>query len=277
MSLVEEIGVPMGSPTVDADGVQIAYVRTGRGVPVVCLHAIGHGGRDFDAFAALVRDQFEVVRIDWPGQGRSSDDAKAPSATRYAELLGHALAALKIERPILLGNSIGGAAAVIHAASHPVRGVVLCNTGGLVEVTDEITRACNFMSRFFAAGTRKAWWFGPTFWAYYTFLVLPSSAARAQRKRIIAAGYDVAALLRDAWLSFGKPEADLRAIAATLDVPVWVAWAKGDRVIPLARCLPAIRAMKKARLTKFGGGHAAFLERPKQFARAFRVFAKTLD
>jgi 4,5:9,10-diseco-3-hydroxy-5,9,17-trioxoandrosta-1(10),2-diene-4-oate hydrolase len=276
MSLLEDIGVPAGSPTINVDGVRLAYSRTGRGITIVCLHAIGHGGRDFDAFAKLVADQFEVVCIDWPGQGRSGGDTQAPSAARYAELLGGALTRLKIEKPILLGNSIGGAAALIHAGAQPVRALVLCNSGGLIEVTDQVTRVCNFMSRFFGGGARRAWWFRTAFWAYYTLLVLPSAAARGQRKRIIAAGYDVAPVLRDAWLSFGKPEADLRRTAAALDVPVWVAWATGDKVIPLSRCLAAIQSMKSARLTKFGGGHAAFLERPRPFSRAFKRFARAL-
>lgn len=275
--LVEEIGVAPGSPSIEVDGVRLAFSREGRGPAVVCLHAIGHGGRDFDAFARAVSGQFEVIRIDWPGQGRSGPDAKPPSAARYAALLAGALARLKIERPIILGNSIGGAAAMIHAASHPVAALVLCDTGGLVEVTPAIARACNAFSRFFAAGARKAWWFKPAFWAYYSLLVLPSSPARAQRKRIIAAGYEIAPILRDAWLSFGKPDADLRELASRLEVPVWFAWATGDRVIPLKVCLPAIEAMKDARVTKFGGGHAPFLERPKAFARGFRSFAKSLS
>ena len=275
-SLVEEIGVAPGSPSIEVDGVRLAYSREGRGPTVVCLHAIGHGGRDFDAFASAVADRFEVTRIDWPGQGRSGPDAKLPGAARYAELLTGALAQLKIERPIILGNSIGGAAAMIHAASHPVAALVLCNTGGLVEITPAIARACNAFSRFFAAGARKAWWFKPAFWAYYSLLVLPSSSARVQRKRIIAAGYEIAPVLRDAWLSFAKPDADLRELASRLDVPVWFAWAKGDRVIPLKLCLPAIKALKNARVTKFGGGHAPFLERPRAFARDFNSFVKSL-
>jgi 4,5:9,10-diseco-3-hydroxy-5,9,17-trioxoandrosta-1(10),2-diene-4-oate hydrolase len=241
------------------------------------LHAVGHGGRDFEAFARLACDAFEVVCIDWPGHGRSGPDTKAPSAARYGELLSLALSQLKIERPVLLGNSIGGGAAIVHAASHPVRGLVLCNSAGLLDVTADVTRACNFMARFFAAGARGAWWFKPAFWAYYTFLVLPSAVARGQRKRIIAAGYETAAVLRDAWLSFGRPTADLRGPAQALDAPVWVAWATGDRVIPLQRCLPTIKAMRNARLSKFGGGHAAFLESPKQFAREFKRFAAVLS
>ena len=273
---VNAIGVPEGSPAVVVDGVSIAYAREGRGQPVVCLHATGHGGRDFEAFVAAVRDQFEVIRIDWPDQGRSGRDHKPASAARYGELLVGVLDALKVERPILLGNSIGSAAALRCAAARPVQALVLCNPGGLIEVTPAISRACNSMARFFDAGARNAWWFGTAFRAYYSFLVLPSAAARDQRRRIVAAGHDLSSTLRDAWQSFGKPEADIRATALQLDAPVWFAWATGDRVIQLKACMPTISKMKRASLTKFGGGHAAFLERPAAFAKAFKAFAATL-
>lgn len=276
MSLVEDIGVAAGSPTVEVDGLRLAYSREGSGPVVICLHAIGHGGRDFDAFARAVSDQFEVIRIDWPGQGRSGRDSKPPSAARYAGLLAGVVAQLKLERPIILGNSIGGAAAITYAAYHPVTALVLCDPGGLLEVTPAVTRAVNVFVRFFDAGARGAWWFGSAFWVYYRFVVLPSSAARAQRRRIIAAGYEIAPVLRDAWKSFGEQEADIRELAKRLDVPVWFAWATGDRIIQLKACLPTIDAMKNARLTRFGGGHAPFLERPKPFAKAFKAFVKSL-
>jgi 4,5:9,10-diseco-3-hydroxy-5,9,17-trioxoandrosta-1(10),2-diene-4-oate hydrolase len=269
-------GVPEESPSVEVDGVRLAYARRGQGQAVVCLHAIGHGGRDFEALAASIEDKFEVIRIDWPSQGRSGDDHVPASAARYAELLAGALAALKVERPIIIGNSIGGAAAITYAGKHPVKALVLCNSGGLLEVTPAVTRACKSMAAFFAAGARSAWWFPAAFWLYYTMLVLPSGAARAQRKRIIASGAEIAPVLRDAWLSFGQPDADLRAVAASLDVPVWVAWARGDWIIQLSACRPAIKRLKRGRLTGFGGGHAAFLERPRGFAKAFLRFAKTV-
>jgi 4,5:9,10-diseco-3-hydroxy-5,9,17-trioxoandrosta-1(10),2-diene-4-oate hydrolase len=83
-------------------------------------------------------------------------------------------------------------------------------------------------------------------------------------------------VLRDAWLSFGTPEADLRATSAALDIPVWIAWATSDWIIQLSACLPAINRLTRGRLTRFGGGHAAFLERPRAFAKAFLGFAKTV-
>jgi len=271
-----EIGVPAGSLEVVVDGVRLAYAREGKGQAIVCLHAIGHGGRDFEAFTNAVKDRFEVIRIDWPGQGRSGPDAKQPTPARYAELLAGILAALKVTNPIIIGNSIGGATAIVYAAKNPVRALVLCDPGGIFEITPAVQRATQFFSRFFAAGARRAWWYKSAF-AFYYRLVLPSPAAVPQRKRIIRAAFEIAPVLRDAWLGFGQPEADLRDLAVALDVPVWFAWAKSDRVIPLSYAKPAISRMKRARVTRFRGGHAAFLERPKHFTREFLKFAQSLN
>ena len=86
----------------------------------------------------------------------------------------------------------------------------------------------------------------------------------------------LAPLLREAWHSFGQPDADLRALAAQLDLPVWVAWASNDRVIPLSACLPALLSIRNARISEFPAGHAAFLECPDQFAAGFGAFAAGL-
>src|SRR5579862_3922614 len=82
-----EVGVPPSSPELIVDGARLAVAREGKGPPVVCLHAIGHGGRDFEAFTAAMRDRFEIVRIDWPGQGRSGPDERPATPARYAQLL----------------------------------------------------------------------------------------------------------------------------------------------------------------------------------------------
>lgn len=263
-----EIGVAQPS-WLEVDGTTLAYAREGKGPPLVCLHAGGHGGGDYAALAAQLRDEYEVIRIDWPGQGRSPASGEA-SAERYGALLIGLLDQLGIERPTLIGNSIGGAAAIDYVLARPVRALVLCDPGGLVRV-DAITRAfCALFVRFFAAGARGARWFGPLFALYYRRIVLPREVA--QRERIIAAGYELAPLLRDAWKSFARSDADLRGRVATLTAPVWFAWARHDRVIPLALCKRAIDRIPNAKLSLFEGGHAAFLEDPAAFLAGFRQF-----
>lgn len=272
MTMREECGVPAGAATVVCDGVSLAVSREGAGPPVVCLHAVGHGGGDYATFAAAVRDRHEVIRIDWPGHGRSGADARPPSAERYAELLADVLGQLGIERPVLIGNSIGGAAAMLYASRHPVVALVLCDPGGLVPVNALVRGVAGLFVRFYAAGEQGAGWFEQAFAVLYRRVLLPVPAAAEQRERIIRAGREYAPLLRQAWESFRRPEADLRAIARALNVPMLLAWSRQDRVIPLWLCRPAIRALQQASLTTFRGGHTAFLEDPEHFTPAFLRF-----
>ena len=276
-ALRQACGVAADYQEVICDGVSLAVSRAGKGRPVVCLHAIAHGGGDYHTFADALQEDYEIILLDWPGHGRSGPDREPPSAGRYADLLEMLLEKLNIPNPILVGNSIGGAAAILYASRRPTRGLVLCDSAGLLPVNAVVRTTVSLFVRFFRAGERNARWFPHAYRFYYRRLVLPSAAAAAQREQIIRAGTEYAPLLRQAWESFARPAADIRALVATLDIPIWVAWCRGDQVIPLWMCRPAIRRMRHAQLTLFSGGHAAFLEQPQAFIEGFRKFAGTLE
>jgi pimeloyl-ACP methyl ester carboxylesterase len=273
------VGVVEPYSMVPAAGTTIAVSRRGEGTPVLCLHAIAHGGRDFEAFTERVAGQgFEVVCADWPGQGRSPPDATdtPASAARYAEILTDLIAELfpAGPRPILLGNSIGGAAAIIAAERRPdlVRALVLSNPGGLTPVDGFVRTFCRAQSRTFAAGARGAVWY-PAYFSLYYRLVLPRSPAKAQRARIIAACRETAAALSQAWASFAEPEADIREPLFRLRPPVLFAWAKNDQIVSFARSRAAV-LKSKATVEMFRGGHSPFLEDPDRFAERFIAFAR---
>ncbi len=281
MSSLAAIGVQAPFSFIESGGTTLAIKRRGGGHPIICLHATGHGGRDFEGFAeAMSGKGFEVIMLDWPGQGASPPDAgNVPaSAARYAQLLSALIPALGLsQRPILLGNSIGGAAALSVAIKQPevVRGLVLCNPGGLAPLNFVVRRAIAAMIWFFNRGARGAGWFEGAFARYYR-VVLPTAAAAEQRARIVAAGRETATVMRDAWKSFRTPGADLRIGAQKLQVPCLFAWAKRDRIVAWKASKPAIDAIPNAQVQMFEGGHAAFLEDPDAFNRAFLDFAARL-
>lgn len=277
MNLRQACGVQENPLFIEIDQVRIAYTRKGRGRPIVCLHAIGHGSRDFESFTDLMHSQFEIISLDWPNHGSSGDDHRLPSANRYAELLVNFLDELKIHHPIILGNSIGGAVALYYAKQKPVSALVLCDSAGLVPVNTFVKGICILFSKFFNAGAQGKMWFSRAYRLYYELIVLPSGSAKPQRERIIASGYELAPTLRDAWIGFGDPSADIRAIATELDVPILCAWADKDRVIPLWMCKPTIQKMRHIQLIKLNAGHTVFLEQPKVFAKQFLQFICDLE
>src|SRR5512140_2495550 len=97
-------------------GIPIAYDDEGAGLPIVCLHAVGHGAADFAPLRKRLRSRFRVVALDFPDHGGSGPDHEPVSASRYAQIVQAFLEARHIDGPILVGNSIGGAAAIELAA-----------------------------------------------------------------------------------------------------------------------------------------------------------------
>jgi pimeloyl-ACP methyl ester carboxylesterase len=257
---------------------RLAVTRTGRGAPIVCLHATGHGARDFAATADRLADRFEFIAIDWPGQGHSPREACPASAVRYAALLEGAMDALELGRAVVLGNSIGGAAALIYAAAAParVRALVLCNPGGLQAVSLPARLICRSQARFFSRGERGAPDFPRRFRRYYERSVLPGPASAWRREEIIAAGVATAPVLREAWESFADPAADIRSLPAALKCPVLYAWARRDNLVSWARCRKAATRAPDHEIVLFDAGHCAFLEQPALFDDALLAFAARL-
>src|SRR5262249_52745378 len=153
-----------------------------------------------------------------------------------------------------------------------VLGLVLCDAGGLVAVDATVRKFCARFANFFSAGARGAWWFPPAFALYYR-MVLSAAPSIPQRRRIIASARNIAPILAEAWRSFGEPSADIRDVAAAITTPTWIAWARRDRIIPLSRCMPALKRIEHATLDTFAASHTPFLECPEEFAARFEAFA----
>ena len=115
---------------IDVDGVCLHYVEKGEGPPVVLVHGNALSLVDFQASGLFDRlaAHHRVIAFDRPGFGHSTrprDRLWTPAA--QAELLYAALALLGVERPAIVGHSMGATVAVAWALAHPddVRSLVL--------------------------------------------------------------------------------------------------------------------------------------------------------
>ena len=111
---------PMGD-FIDAKGVRLHYLDRGEGQAVVLLHGSSGNVRDwtlsiFDEVAARHR----AIAFDRPGHGHSARPDEAGWDPRVqARLIREALAAMGVEKPILVGHSWAGAVALAYALDYP--------------------------------------------------------------------------------------------------------------------------------------------------------------
>ena len=104
------------------DGARVHYLMHGEGPPVVLLHGNTVTMDDFNASGLVDRlaRNHRVIAFDRPGYGHSSrprDRLWTPAA--QAALLRTALARLEIERPVIVGHSMGTLVALALALDHP--------------------------------------------------------------------------------------------------------------------------------------------------------------
>jgi pimeloyl-ACP methyl ester carboxylesterase len=103
----------------------------GEGQPVVLVHGLGLGHRSWDRVAPRLSAQgLRVVSYDQRGHG-GSDVAGDYSPSAFEEDLASVLEGLGIEKPILVGHSLGATVALDYAASHKSCAGVVCVEGGL--------------------------------------------------------------------------------------------------------------------------------------------------
>ena len=270
------VGAQEPRKSIVVDGVLLAYTDTGGAGPtILCLHAIGHGARDFADFSRRMSPDYRVIALDFPGQGNSGSDPQPASGTRYAHLLEGFIDGLNIRSAVLLGNSIGGAVAVRYSYMHPdrVQVLVLCDSGGLRPPSAIGRVFIEAFVQFFAAGRRGAAWYPWAFEKYYRRVLL-REPAQEERARIVRSAYETAAILEQAWKSFARTEENLAPILHEIRCPVLLAWAKDDFIVPLKETEPTFSNFPNHRLEVFDAGHAAFLEDPEHFERCLRQFLR---
>src|SRR6267378_1169587 len=106
------------------------YVEeAGEGTPLLCLHTAGADGRQYRALMndERVTRRHRVIAFDMPWHGKSSppsgwhNEEYQLTSAQYTTMILDIITALELDRPILIGCSIGGRIALHLALEHPER------------------------------------------------------------------------------------------------------------------------------------------------------------
>src|SRR5258708_28360810 len=126
----EALAPPTGR-FIEVDGARLHYLDRGTGPAVVLVHGLGGNLRNFNGLVDKVAATCRVVAVDRPGSGYSTMvSGEHPTLRAQATIIVRFIQKLGLERPLLVGHSLGGALSLALALDYPdsVRALVLIST-----------------------------------------------------------------------------------------------------------------------------------------------------
>jgi 3-oxoadipate enol-lactonase len=261
---------------IDAAGIAI-HVR--RDVPtagppaasLVYLHSLGAELRIWDRVVAQL-PRYDHLRVDLRGHGSSEVPAGDYTIAAMAGDVLAALEALRVERAVAVGISVGGQVALRMALAQPHRiaGVVALDTGARIGDASTWNGRIAEVRRGgveAVADAVVARWFGPGFEAR------DPVAPRGYRQMLLrtpVAGYlGTCAALRDE---------DLTDLLADLPQPVLVLCGSHDTATPPELARNLARGLPRGRFAEIAeAAHLPCIDRPDDVARHLDAFVRELD
>lgn len=116
-----EAAVPISGRFVEVNGERFHYVEEGKGPPVVMIHGLMGSSRNLTyALSGQLAEKFRVITLDRPGSGYSSrSKGTAADLPAQAAQIAAFIKTLNLDKPLLVGHSLGGAISLAVALDHP--------------------------------------------------------------------------------------------------------------------------------------------------------------
>ncbi len=260
----------------DVHGVKTRILKGGSGPPLVYWHGAG-GGEMWFAHHAMLSEHFTVYAPDHPGWGGSDNAEWMDTIHDYVLHYDSVFRQLNIERPILVGHSLGGWMAAEFATTYPDRlaALVLVNAAGFPFDDEPVPD-------FFAAAARG----GPEFAqlvfhkmdvAMQFFPLKPTPEDILQTFRHLTA---TARIAWHVWFDDKMPQR-LKRLTGTAQRPsgttrspfptVLVLWGAHDRIFPVSLGHKYADAIPGATFKVFDDcGHMVPFENPSKFVEEIK-------
>ena len=263
-----------------------------RGQPgVVYVHGLGGSATNWTDLQGLLAPTAAGVAVDLPGFGFSEPAADfAFTLEAHAQVLAEYLDGLDGEPVHLVGNSMGGAIALLTAARRPelVRTLTLISPAMPDRRPDprrlsDPRLALAYLPVVGKPVRRKLAEEGPRERARKVIELCYADPSRLSEQRLDEMAEELAAVEQQKWagaamsrstadifrfwLRFGSRS--LWSIASSIDKPALVVWGDQDKLVSVSRAARTATALPRARLLVLPGtGHIAQMERPEKVARA---------
>jgi len=115
------------------DGVKIQLaVWEGKGKRILCVHGLTANCRSWDLLASSLAPRHKVIAMDLRGRGFSDSPPSGYSVENHCRDIVALMDDQGLERPVLMGHSLGAFISLVFAAKHPhrVERLILVDGGG---------------------------------------------------------------------------------------------------------------------------------------------------
>ncbi|HEU5155954.1 MAG TPA: alpha/beta hydrolase [Streptosporangiaceae bacterium] len=250
----------------------IVFERRGKGPPLVLLHGIGHRWQAWEPVFDLLAQERDVIALDLPGFGASP---LPPPETTYdidtaMGFLGEFFAELKLGRPHIAGNSLGGLFALEAADRELVSSATALSPAGFFTP----------LELWYATTMLRASWLAAGVPAPVIRLLARDSF---RRKLLFGHIYgrpdqlDIETLIADAkalraspgFMPMLRAGRNLTSFVGTCDkVPITIAWGTCDRLLRQGQAVQAQQRLPGARFVWLTDcGHVPMGDNPELVAK----------
>lgn len=243
---------------------------------VVLLHGFGGNKDIWNRFSAALGEDNHIIVVDLPGHGKSVSSKNLNySISNQAEMLDLFLAAKKINKIHIVGNSMGGAIALKYTGQYAnkVKSLTLVDALGMIKTKSEFAEEFERtgINPFFDICTEVAFEkfmnFSMQKPPYIPGMIMgylvDEKCARADIEKVIFND-----MIKDS---------NLGAVAKNIKTPTLIIWGKKDRVLHIDNARLFHTTIKGSQLVIFEElGHVPLLEDPAKTAFVTKKFIKNI-
>lgn len=261
-------------------GADLHYVDEGEGIPLVMIHGYGGSHRNFGKIAAILKNDFRVIRVDLPGFGLSDfpqiDEQNTDLIKLYREYMTFFLDELQLDSVYIMGNSMGGWMAweaAVDNADKVKKLALICSAG--YEMDKISGRAVSlmkkkFVERIFSRGMPIYFSEDGAKKCYYD-----QNKINAEEVRNSNAFWNREGNIHAAFLLAGSGQIPDTARVSLIQCPTLIVWGKEDGIIPSEHAYKFQKAIAGSKLVMYEKcGHIPMIENTEQTAKDFLLFAK---
>ncbi len=255
----------MESAKLNIDGIDIAYVRRGKGIPMVLIHGFPLDHTTWDELAPLLSDDFDLIIPDLRGFGGSDLMEADQSIIDYASDLAGLMDHFRIKKAILAGHSMGGYVALGFAREYPTRisGLAMVSSQAAADSPEGKERRYATADQVMEEGVASlVESLTPKLSADPKVQAFVRSVMAQQQRVAVASALHAMA---------ERP--DSADIFASFRFPVVIIHGDEDALIPVERAREMKAALDSAHYDELEGvGHMPMLESPQAVAESLRFF-----